>query len=328
MVDHFTAADLRKWFRRKWKDAGCDLKRNSRLGVSTVDLIRHSAKRSKGLKDPHFDLWIAIYDEFVSWLVSLVTVAHWDSRKTPYKPTDYEKAVVLLLMRIVADSLAIRHLMLLGFDAAARTQVRSTTEHMEVLIAILDDPQMGIEFCKTRDATASNKFWKAYLSKHKIRPRVKEVWLRFFRGEHGPAKWFANWGSSEYSELSAIAHPSFMGCVHSVLPAKAKYTDEIWSGMWGDRSLSSIGTIEIYISFLFAVIIAVSDFPFGKRTKYFGRPRRYSAANEIHKHVKHGRSVLTSLVLSLNSNDSHPYIYPEVGSLEAADVVGDHEKKV
>ena len=328
MAEPFTAAaDLKKFLRKKWKDAGCNLKRKQRLGISTGDLTRHSAKRSRRLQDPHFDLWIAVYDEFVSWLVSLVTVAHWNNQKNPYQPTAYEQAVVLLLMRIVADSLAIRHLMLLGFDAAARTQVRSTSEHMEILIAILDDPAMGIEFCKTRDAAAANKFWKAYLSKHKICPRIKEVWLKFFRGEHSAARWFANWGSSEYSELSAIAHPSFMGCVHSVLPAKATYTDENWLGMWGDRSLSSIGTIETYISFLFPAVLAIGDFPFGKKTKLFGKPRRYFATNEMHKHVKHGRSVLGSLVLSLNKTSNHPYIYPEVASLNTRDVAEPHEKE-
>lgn len=312
MANVFTAANLQKLLRKKWKEAGCTLGRKQRPGVSTGALSKLSASRNSKLRDPHFALWIAIYDEFVSWLISLISIVQFNSRRRPYTPTDYEKAVVLLLMRIVADSLAIRHLMLLGFDAAARTQVRTTSEHVELLIAILDDPAMGAEFCKTRDEVAANKFWKAYLSKHKIRPRIKDVWLKFFRGDHAPAKWFANWGSNGYSELSAIAHPSFMGCVHAVLPAKAEYTDENWLGLWGDRSLSSIGTIETYLSFLFPLVLALRDFPFGKKTRHFRRPCRYNATNEFHRHVKYGRDVLTSLVLSLNNEGSHQYIYPFV----------------
>jgi len=246
MADVFTAANLKIFLRKRWQEAGCKLGRSRRPGVSTGALSKYSASRNNRLRDPHFELWIAIYDEFVSWLISLSTIVQFNNRKRPYEPTDYEKAVVLLLMRIVADSLAMRHLMLFGFDAAARTQVRTIAEHVELLIAILDDPALGIEFCKTREASAANKFWKTYLSKHKIRPRIKEVWLKFFRGDHDPAKWFANWGNNGYSDLSAIVHPSFMGCVHAVLPAKAKYTDEKWLGLWGDRSLSSIGTIETY----------------------------------------------------------------------------------
>ncbi|MBS0269841.1 MAG: hypothetical protein JSS54_12780, partial [Proteobacteria bacterium] len=173
MVETFTARDLNRHLRKQWKEVGCIIKPRQRMGINTADLIKHSEKRNKSLKDPHFELWIEVYDEFISWLVSLVTVAHWSKCKEPYHPTDYEKAIVILLMRIVSDSLAIRHLMLLGFDAAARTQVRTTTEHIEVVAAILDDPAMGAEFCKGRDATSANKFWKAYLSKHKIRPRIK-----------------------------------------------------------------------------------------------------------------------------------------------------------
>ena len=248
MADIFTAQRLQKFLRKKWKEAGCTLERRQRMGICTAQLTNHSAKRSRRLQDPHFDLWIAVYDEFVSWLVSLVTVAHWNNCKEPYEPTDYEKAIVLLLMRIVSDSLAIRHLMLLGFDAGAKTLVRSTTEHMEVMAAILDDPTMGIEFCKSRDEITANKFWKAYLSKHKVRPRIKNIWLKFFRGEHDAAKFFANWGSNDYPQLSAIAHPSFMGCVHAVIPAKASYSDEKWLGMWGDKSLASIGTVQTCLS--------------------------------------------------------------------------------
>lgn len=87
-------------------------------------------------------------------------------------------------------------------------------------------------------------------------------------------------------------------------------------GVWGDRSLSSIGTIETYISFLFPLVLVLGDFPFGKKTKHFGRARRYVATNELHKHIKCGRTVLASLVLSLNKTTNHPYIYPEVASLD------------
>lgn len=315
MADVFTAKDLKSYLKKRWSSVGCSLKHHQRMGVSIGKLVNYSAKRNGKLKDPHFELWIAVYDEFVSWLVSLAAVVHWNKRKRPYQPTDFEQAVVILLMRIVSDSLAIRHLMLLGFDASAQTQVRSTTEHMEVMVAILDDPAMATEFCKSRDVRSANKFWKAYLSKQKIRPRIKAVWMKFFSDDHSAAKWFANWGNSDYPELSAIAHPSFMGCVHAVLPAKVNCSDEAWLGVWGDRSLTSIGTTRTYISFLFPLILAIDGFPFGKKTKLFAKPRRYSPDNELHRHVKYGRSVLGSLVLSLNSESNVPYIYPQVASL-------------
>lgn len=92
MADPFTAADFKRFLRKKWKDAGCKLGRDRRPGIAPGDLTKHSEKRSKRLQDPHFDLWIAIYDEFVSWLVSLLTVAHWSNRRGVYEPTDYEKA--------------------------------------------------------------------------------------------------------------------------------------------------------------------------------------------------------------------------------------------
>ena len=110
---------------------------------------------------------------------------------------------------------------------------------------------------------------------------------------------------------SAIAHPSMFGCINATLTWKAEVTDESWLGFLGDRSLASIETIRTYLSLLFPMFLIVGDFPFGKKFSPYMKPRRYQAKNELHRHVRHGRSVLGSLILSLSHEPNLDLVFPK-----------------
>lgn len=228
----FTKAEFNAYLRTAWSKQGCEVTEDARMGISIEELEAFSEKHNSELVDQHFDLWIAVYDEFVSWLISLTSIVY--SPRHSHQRSDFEMAVTVLLMRIIADSLSMRILMLRGFDASAKVILRSTSEHIEMLVAIISDPTIATEFVRTRHPNAAAAFWKKHVARGSLRPRLKKAWTVFFKGEVKPAKWFANWGSRDHQMYSAISHPSMFGCINAILPWKtAKTTDENWLGFLG-----------------------------------------------------------------------------------------------
>ena len=169
--------------------------------------------------------------------------------------SDFEKSVLLILSKIIADSTAIRHLVLAGFDTSARTILRSISEYMEVLVAVVHQPDFANEFVKSDTPEGAQAFWEAHLRCGKIRRRVTAAWLDFFSNasDHDTAEWFANWGRGANPMLSALAHPSIGGGLFAAIPLKASYAEDDWLGIWGDKAESSVETIYIYTQFVFPI---------------------------------------------------------------------------
>ena len=87
--------------------------------------------------------------------------------------TTFDECIAILLMKIIGDSTAIRHLILLGFDTSARSLLRSVGEHMELLVAIINEPQLADDFRKTDTPEEANKFWKSHLGYGGIRKKIR-----------------------------------------------------------------------------------------------------------------------------------------------------------
>jgi hypothetical protein len=310
LANNFTKTNFEVWLREKWASLDVSLDDSGRLGLSVSEIVGHSYQRASQENDPHFDLWIAIFDELVSWLISVESVWRHGVVEKTSPTTSFEKSISVLLARLIADSLAIRQLMISGFNTSAQVLVRSAAEHMEVLVAIIDDRAVAKAFETTKTPEDANRFWKSYISNNKLRPRIKSVWMEFFGGDRGPAKAFANWGSAFYDELCAISHPSFFGCGGAMLSTKSVLYDG-WPAMLGDRSLSSIGTIQTYISYFFPLILAIGDFPFIPSSNQNEISISYDNKAELHQHIHKGRSVLGSLIVSLNFEPNFEYILPD-----------------
>ena len=192
---------------------------------------------------PYVELWVEILDELISWEISLFTTI-WATHGNGKFPK-FERAVVVLLMKVIADSLAMRELILAGFDAQARVLLRSAGEHLELLVAVIDDPQLADQFVLSDTPERAWFFWSQHLAKGEIRKKMKAAWSTFFRGEaEDTAKWFSNWGNGWVQRLSGMTHPSMAGGFMSGLPPKTKYTLETWPGFFGDRSDFSVDTIH------------------------------------------------------------------------------------
>src|SRR5262249_16785069 len=138
MAPLFTKQNFQSYMRSQWREKGFNLTKAQRVGVPIDDLVRHSRKRNSKTKTPYLDLWIAILDEYISWQLSLLVVLYGSRKKRKF--SNFDRSVIVVLMKIASDSLAIRHLILLGYDVAAQTLLRSVGEYAELFVAILDDP--------------------------------------------------------------------------------------------------------------------------------------------------------------------------------------------
>lgn len=283
---------------------------NERPGVPIDELVECAVKRNADRNVPFVDLWIAILDECIGWFVSLNSVVYGDRlQEEPF--SDFEKAVTLVVNKIIADSTAMRHLILLGFDTSARTILRSVSEYMEVLVAMLHSPDFARDFVKSDTPETAQEFWEKHLRGGKIRRKINAAWNDFLRDGHQElAVWLTNWGRSSNVILSGLAHPSFAGGVFATIPLKANYSDENWLGIWGDKAEISASTVSIYTHFMFPILVLGKNFPFQCCSEHIRRT--YDEANEFHRQTHVGRGILASIILSANGEGSQKYVFPEL----------------
>lgn len=124
----FKRENLRVYMRAQWEKQGEPLQPDQRLGIDISELLEHSKARNAAVESPFLDLWVAILDEFNSWLVSLLSTVHVPATRKEMPYTDFERSVVMVLGKVISDTTAMRHLVTLGFDGSARTLVRSILE--------------------------------------------------------------------------------------------------------------------------------------------------------------------------------------------------------
>jgi hypothetical protein len=295
-----------------WTDRGFPLDENERIGVPVSDLVAHSRERNEKLDMPYLELWIAILDEHISWFISLVCVIR-AGQERHGQFTNFEKSILFILHKIIGDSTAIRHLISLGFDAAAQALLRSVCEYMEVMVAILHRPSLANEFVKSDTPESAQEFWNAQLKGGKIRRKMSAAWSEFFpEQDSDAAEWFTNWGRSSYGILSGVTHPSYAGGLMATFTLKTRHVEENWLGIWGDRSDGSVNTIYIYLQFVFPILLLGRDFPFDGFDEYLSKKPTYDKADEFHRHVRMGRDILASLILSLGKDSNAPHVFPEL----------------
>ncbi len=161
-------------------------------------------------------------------MISLNDVFFAEVQDTDTKPTAFEKSITLLLKKIIADSMAIRHLINLGFDVQAKTVLRTTAEYLEMLVAPVDDPFLSEEFVNSDSPEDAHSFWQKHLKRGEIRRRMAKAWRRVIGEEdpEGAANWLSNWGHNDYKLLSSLSHPSFAGGLFTAIPLTIKHTNE------------------------------------------------------------------------------------------------------
>lgn len=306
-----TLQELHTFMKTAWEKHGFTSENGHAVGVPISELIEHSKERNNKKDSPYVDLWAYVLDQLISWEISLLSLVYNKNKKNL---SDFDRSTFLILAKLIGDSLAIRHLILLGFDNAARSILRSTSEYMELLVALLDDPALSIAFVKSDTPETAKEFWDKHLAKGGIRKRIFTAWERFVDDDQHRelAKWFSNWGASSHQMLSSLSHPSFGGGLFAAVPFQEKYDDEDWLGFWGDKASASAETISIYCSFMLPILLLNGGFPFdGFEEQMADGNVVFDETNELHKHVKHGRGVLCSLILSLSTDSNREHVFPE-----------------
>jgi hypothetical protein len=81
--------------------------------------------------------------------------------------------MTVLATKFAADLCAIRALMLQGFEVQARILARSAIEAVELMLLVPHDPEMELVFYEANDFEKCNRFWHRYISKGRLRARVK-----------------------------------------------------------------------------------------------------------------------------------------------------------
>jgi hypothetical protein len=281
------------------------------MGIRVSDLVTHSTRRNRRKKLPFLDLWIEVLDELISWQISLLTIFYAVRKEKAL--SKFDLCIVMILGKIICDSISFRHIIFIGYDTSARALLRSTAEYMEIFVAILHDPSLAQEFAETNDLDLANKFWHKHISKGKIRKKILIAWQSFFR-ESGDdaARWFSEWGHSQSDVLAASSHPSFIAGVMSMLPMQQSYDEENWLGLWGDKADISVGTVFIYVTYMFPVLLLSREFPFENYEKFMGGKIVFDQKDELHNHVRKGRDVLASLILSLVKESNSDLVFPEL----------------
>ena len=310
----FSKSDLLNYLHKQWTDSGCTFSDAGKVGVQVEELVEVSATRNSELEMPYVDLWIRVLDEFISWQTSLIGVLN-SANANSKRMTDFDRCTLFIMMKIVADSTSIRHLILLGYDTSARTILRYVGEYMELYVAILNDPSLASEFKNAQTPEDTTEFWRSNLAYGGIRKKVKEAWGSLFKDDQDidARDRFANWGYSSNAILSGIIHPSYMAAAFSALPMKTKYIDEKWFGFLGDKSEWSVDTIGIYQAYMFPILILNNGFPFEGHGEFMGEGDiAYDEADEGHQHVKIGRTVLANLIMSMCLESNLPHVTPDV----------------
>jgi hypothetical protein len=315
----FARDNLRTYMRTHWNEAGETLELGKRLGIEIAELIAMSMERGDKLETVHLDLWVEILDELNSWLISLLSVVYRPGSRGDAAMTDFERSVVMILIKLVSDTTSMRHLVTLGFDSSARTLMdssartlmRSISEYMQVLVAIIDDPALAAKFVTADTPETSNAFYFQHLARGKLHKRIRTAWGRFFQSADDAADFFAEQQRELGQVLSGTAHPSFAGGHLAATQFIQTGPDENWLGHWGAKSNMSILTISIYTSCFMPLVLLGTAFPFDGFDDWLSTPIAYDPADELHRHVKAGRSVLASLILSLSKESNIPFIYPE-----------------
>ena len=321
-TDDLTPRLLRAKIRRLWRRFGLIEGRSGRPGASIPDFIQESRRINRSAKPRDLALWLIIYDEFLSWLVSFYMTS-WEGLLRSKKNSTHNevlKCYVLTVSKVIADLFAIRHLCVEGFDIQARIILRSTIEYIDVFTISSIDAQIAREFNDTQTHQSSHQFWAKYFrsggggKKNKARKLINQQWNRVsaYLGITDAGE-VDEWLNEMSKNIVMISHPSFVGGFFSDVVLGAQDTERR-PGMFGRQAdISSYTLYEIVKHCLKFLILSV-DIPF--RYPATNDPiMKYDETKEHHKHVKLGREFLLHLFIRLSDKGSDISLsLPEIDS--------------
>jgi hypothetical protein len=104
-----------------------------------------------------------------------------------------------------------------------------------------------------------------------------------------------DWCNSNNGLLAGTIHPSIAGGFVAAFPLESNREGDNWLAAWGVKSEDSVYIAYTYAQKMLSLLLLYRDFPFdGIRGNI-----KYDNSDELHRHVRIGRDILSTLILSL-----------------------------
>jgi hypothetical protein len=165
---------------------------------------------------------------------------------TKRKSTEVQKPEVVnvfLLGAIVTQLVVVRSLALNGFDANAKHSARLLAEYVDVFNFLQLNPVLIDDFHAGHVSPAeTNRFWHKYISKGKLRSRVRNGIDKAFPEMGAYLSEMEDWRTEELKVISAFAHPSFIAAYTSATVGGTY--NRAGSGVLGRPDLHSVRTLR------------------------------------------------------------------------------------
>lgn len=212
---HLSPRTARRLFRLllKPRQAG------ERLGADIPSELR-AARRGGALRPPkEVQTMLVFYDEVVSIYLSLVLLMLVSTMSNRRRSTKQQLAGCLVaLSRLATDAMAIRTLVVGGFEVQARSLATNLGESAELLAGLVLNPEIASEFYDAKEPEEAREFWHRHVSKGRLRNRIRDHQRERGVPEDAILE-FSAWLSEERLVWGASKHPSFMSGLQSILPS-------------------------------------------------------------------------------------------------------------
>lgn len=274
-----------------WKEIA--LYDHLKMRRATEGILAISRRLNRNARLPTLDAWLLVFDQFVFWYAALATILFAsDPRRLPGERCDEWRACTSLLCAIVSNLLAIRQLVVSGFDVAAKQLTRSLCEYADLLNLIVLKPSLATDFINLEDQDERNKFWWKHVKKAR---KIVHDYLATL-GEVGEYEAIDAWRQQEDTLLSMAAHPSFIASFAAAVPSEFRGL-----GYFGQRTTASNRTVHYAISALCDFLLVGLHVPF-EHGRGVPPLLKFNRRDPLHQYVKNGRIVLSALVRYIDVN--------------------------
>lgn len=259
--------------------------------VQRVALPSISSRTARAVKqqiEQHHQGAFVIFEEAVRFIVAFESF-QFERKNRPEESTPF----VMLLSRVRADLLSIRHLLQLGQESAALAVARVFMEDIELAMATAVDPEFATAFMESNDP---DNFWTKKVAYGKIYPYVERFLRLGKQGKNVSAAHISHHkGMKTY--LSQHVHPNFSSAFNLVAPAALESPGRFalrpmgWFGESSGRLCLYIADeIQAFSATCISAFIApnpppaLADYMPSKALATFMRPA-HSLQTLIHKHA-------------------------------------------
>lgn len=190
---------------RRWRRIHRRLQLHDALRPPIAVIARKAVVDQVTVSSPLLQPWLAYFDEAFGALYLLFYQAH--RQRFNVKPGN--PAFLFLAGRALNLVSAVRHLVVAGFDQAARPLVRGMVENLDLALAVLDDEFLADTFVTASEQEdTAKRFWRNIVARGGLHQRVQRIADKY-RLAQGDAAWLARHRQESADILSRSVHASF-----------------------------------------------------------------------------------------------------------------------